>query len=79
MEFFSCPCPLKGTVILDGNEQGPNKDQDGSVRTLQCGPGLHRLSLACLVGRTCTQAFQEVEISGTNPILPMEVPFQCAP
>lgn len=78
MEFFACPCPGKGTVILDGNAQGPNKDQDGANRTLQCGTGLHQVALDCLVGKACANASQEVAISGTNPILPQEVPFQCA-
>ncbi len=77
MDFFCCPCPVKGTVILDGNEQGPNKDESGDDRTLQCGSGKHRIALNCLVGRTCKQESQLVNVSGTNPILPLEVSFQC--
>lgn len=79
MEFFICSCPEKGTVVLDGNIQGPNKDQNGVTRTLQCGAGLHRIALTCLVGKTCRLSPQEVLISDTNPILPQEVAFQCAP
>lgn len=77
MEFFICPCPGKGTVILNGNAQGPNKD-NGVNQPMQCGAGLHRVALDCLVGKTCAESSQEVVIAKTNPILPQEVPFTCA-
>ena len=77
MEFFTCPCPGKGTVILDGNEQGSNRDEDGGLRVFQCGRGLHRIALECTDGKRCSNSPQEVMISDTNPISTQEVPFQC--
>lgn len=77
MEFFTCPCPGNGMVILDGNEQGNNKDENGKIRTLQCGRGLHQVVLECTHGEQCADSPQEVMIAETNPITPQEVPFQC--
>ncbi|MBN2429810.1 MAG: hypothetical protein JXK94_15855 [Deltaproteobacteria bacterium] len=77
MEFFTCPCLERGVVILDGNEQGSNKDENGNLRTFQCGRGLHRIELKCSCGKKCLDSPREVMIVDTNPIIPMEVPFQC--
>ncbi|OEU72537.1 MAG: hypothetical protein BA864_14680 [Desulfuromonadales bacterium C00003093] len=77
MEFFTCPCPEKGMVVLNGNEQGYNKDENGKIRVFQCGRGLHEVALECREGKLCTNSPQEVMISDTNPITPQEVPFQC--
>lgn len=79
MEFFRCPCPGRGEVVLDGSYQGENKNGSGEIRILQCGPGLHEVALTCLVGRKCSNPRQEINISGTNPIFPLEVLFTCAP
>ncbi len=75
MEFFRCPCPEKGNVILDGNDQGPNMDEDGSLLTKQCNSGLHYVFLRCHDGQRCLPRL--VEIKDTDPISPMEVPFRC--
>lgn len=77
MEFFTCPCPGNGMVILDGNEQGNNRDENGKIRILQCGRGLHEVALECMEGKQCSNSPQEVMISDTNPITPQEVTFQC--
>lgn len=77
MEFFTCPCPGNGRVILDGNEQGNNKDENGNMRTLQCGQGLHQIALQCNHGEQCAHSPQKVMISKTNPIIPQELTFQC--
>ena len=77
MEFFVCPCPESGTVILDGNDQGPNKKTTGKLLTKNCNEGLHTVALQCSAGKRCSPAQVDVEITGTNPISPMEVPFQC--
>jgi hypothetical protein len=79
MEFFTCPCPETGVVILDGKEQGNNKDENGDLRTMQCGRGLYRIELRCSCGKQCINSPREVMIEGTNPIIPMEVSFQCEP
>lgn len=78
MEFFACPCPGRGRVMMDGNEQGDNKEDDGSVRTLQCGRGLHRIALECADGKQCLDSPRNVMIAKTNPISPEEVAFRCA-
>lgn len=77
MEFFSCPCPGTGDVILDGNGQGPNRDGSGNLVTKQCNAGLHRIALRCHDGRRCLPGQVEIEISDTDPISPQEVAFQC--
>lgn len=79
MEFFTVPCPGRGQVSIDGNVQGENKEQGSDKPVIfQCGRGLHDISMACLVGKTCSVQVQRVEVGGTNPIEPMEVPFTCA-
>jgi hypothetical protein len=75
MEFFQCPCPERGNVILNGIDQGPNKDDSGILLTKQCARGLHYVTLQCRNGKTCH--LRLVLIKDTDPILPMEVPFQC--
>ena len=78
MEFFTCPCPESGNVILDGVNQGSNKDQAGNLVTKQCNAGLHKIALECAEGKQCDPAEIQVEIRDTDPISPMEVPFKCA-
>lgn len=78
MEFFVCPCSGTGNVILDGNDQGPNKDSSGGLLTKQCNAGLHTISLQCTAGKICIPAQTTVAIINTDPISPMEVPFRCA-
>jgi hypothetical protein len=77
MEFFVCPCPATGNVILNGNDQGPNKDGSGCLLTKQCNQGLHTVALKCPAGKTCIPQQVTVVIEKTNPISPMEVAFQC--
>ncbi len=77
MEFFSVPCPGKGKVSIDGVFQGDSK-VDEKLHVFQCNEGTHEIAMACLVGRTCRRAVQEMVIAGTNPILPQEVTFTCA-
>lgn len=77
MEFFVCPCLGIGRVMLDGNDQGPNKDSSGGLLTKQCNAGLHTISLQCAAGKTCVPAQVIVAIKKTDPISPMEVAFQC--
>ena len=77
MEFFQCPCPERGNVILDGKDQGPNKDATGNLLTKMCSAGLHRIALQCPDGKQCIPKQIEIEIRDTDPISPMEVPFQC--
>lgn len=77
MEFFVCPCPVTGNVILNGNDQGPNKDGAGNLLTKQCNAGLHLIALQCPAGKKCSPQQYKIEIKDTNPISPMEVPFQC--
>jgi hypothetical protein len=75
MEFFHCPCPGSGSVILDGSDQGLNKDHAGNLLTKQCNRGLHFVALQCAEGRMCGKRL--VEIRDSDPILPLEVPFRC--
>lgn len=75
MEFFRCPCPERGAVMLDGGDQGPNKDAAGHLLTKQCNRGLHFVALQCSDGTVCGKRL--VEIKDTDPISPLEVPFQC--
>jgi len=75
MEFFTCPCPQTGNVILDGIDQGPNKDATGNLLTKQCNTGQHTISLTCANGYICTPPQVTIVIANTNPILPMGVPF----
>jgi hypothetical protein len=75
MEFFQCPCPERGNVLVNGKDLGPNKDAADNLLTKQCNRGLHFISLECLDGKKCQ--LRLVEIKDTDPILPMEVPFQC--
>jgi len=75
IEFFQCPCPQRGNVMLDGGDLGPNKDDAGNLLPKHCNRGLHYVSLQCSDGKICGKRL--VEISDTDPILPMEVPFQC--
>lgn len=77
MEFFRCPCPQKGNVILDGSDQGPNKDDTGKLLTKMCNEGLHRIVLQCPNGKQCIPKQVEIVIKDTDPISPMEVKFQC--
>lgn len=78
MEFFVCPCPATGNVILNGIDLGPNKDDSGNLLTKQCNTGQHIIALQCESGHTCSPPSVTIVIASTNPILPMEVPFQCA-
>lgn len=75
MEFFQCPCPETGNVLVDGKDQGPNKDGAGKPQTKMCNPGLHWISLECRVGKKCGRKL--VEVVETDPVMPMEVPFIC--
>jgi hypothetical protein len=77
MEFFVCPCPATGNIILDGNDQGINKDKFGNLLTKQCNAGLHKITLKCSNGKICLPGQVEIEIKDTDPISPMEVTFQC--
>jgi hypothetical protein len=77
VEFFVCPCKVTARVILDGKDQGPNKDAAGKLRTIQCNAGLHSVSLQGLSGKAVTPAKVKVAIKNTDPISPMEVPFEC--
>lgn len=77
MEFFVCHCPEIGNVILDGNNQGPNKDAAGNLQTKMCNEGSHTVALQCPAGKTCSPQQVDVEITGTDPISPMGVTFQC--
>lgn len=77
MEFFVCPCPATGTVSLNGQDQGPNRDRYGKLLTKQCNVGLHSVSLRCAAGRSCTPPQVTVVIEDTDPISPQEVAFQC--
>jgi predicted acylesterase/phospholipase RssA len=77
MEFFQCLCPVTGRVILDGIDQGPNKDSAGNLLTKQCNAGLHTISLQCPDGKKCSPRQVEIEIKDTDPIAPLEVAFKC--
>jgi len=77
MEFFTCPCACKGKVILDGNDQGENKNENDDLLVKQCGRGLHQIALECVDGKQCLDSPRVVMIKKTNPINPLEVPFQC--
>ncbi|MGA3208070.1 MAG: hypothetical protein ABSE05_09610 [Syntrophales bacterium] len=74
-EFFQCPCSGKGDVILDGSNEGPNKDDADNLLPKQCNAGQHVISLECSSGRRCSP--KQVEIKDTDPISPMQVAFQC--
>jgi uncharacterized protein YbaR (Trm112 family) len=78
MEFFVCPCTKTGHIILDGNDQGPNKDSSGKLLTKQCNAGFHTISLKLSSGVACSPLQAHVDIYDTDPISPREVPFQCA-
>ena len=80
MEFITVSCPGKrdkGEVFIDASSQGESKTDD-ELNVFQCNPGHHYISMRCLVGKECRESTQLVGIVGTNPIQPMEVPFQCA-
>ncbi|GFE61454.1 hypothetical protein AOG2_20410 [Geobacter sp. AOG2] len=77
MEFFRCPCPLNGNVILDGADLGPNKDDSGRPLTKLCNAGFHTISLLCPAGKRSSPLQVTIEITGTDPSSPLEVPFQC--
>jgi hypothetical protein len=77
MEFFVCPCPETGNVILDGNDQGPNKYPSGMLWTKKCGTGKHIIELRCAAGKSCKPQQVTVVIEDTDPISPMVVAFQC--
>jgi len=77
MEFFICPSSATGIVILDGNNQGPNKDDSGRLLTKMCNKGRHTVSLQSPAGQTCFPPQISIVIENTDPISPMEVPFQC--
>jgi hypothetical protein len=78
IQFFRCPCPVTGNVMLNGTNQGPNKDSSGKLLTKKCGEGLQIISLQCPNGKKCSPPQVEIEIQYTDPISPLEVPFQCA-
>lgn len=78
MEFFTCSCPGKGTVMLDGADQGLNKDEAGDLAPKKANEGLHKISLSCVAGRKCRPRQRKVWIKDTDPILPLEVFFKCA-
>lgn len=78
MEFFTCLCPKRGNVIIDGVIQGFNKNQVGDLVTKQCNSGLHQIALKCLDGKECDPLEIQVEILNTDPISPMQVSFNCA-
>ncbi len=77
MEFFVCNCPATGNVILDGNDEGPNRDSAGNLLTKQCNTGVHIVSLQCALGKTCAPEQVIVLVENTDPILPTEVEFRC--
>lgn len=77
MEFFLCHCTVTGRVILDGSDQGPNKDSDGNLLTKQCNAGLHTIALQCPDKKKCTPRQVKIEINDTDPISPVEVAFKC--
>lgn len=76
MEFFTVSCLRKGKVSIDGSYLGENKAGD-ELRVFQCEPGLHDISLECLMGRRCRIMTQRIMITGTNAILPVKVRFVC--
>ncbi len=76
MEFFVCPCPVTGDIILDGIDQGPNKDGSGLL-TKQCNAGLHNISLRCPTGKKCSPLQVTIALRNTDPISPIEVAFRC--
>jgi hypothetical protein len=76
MEYFTVSCVRKGRVTMDGAYLGENKNGD-SLQVFQCEPGLHDISLECLMGRRCRVMTQRVRITGTNAILPVQVRFVC--
>ncbi len=77
IEFFVCPCPDRGSIFIDGKNQGFNKDEAGNLLPKQCNTGLHKINLKCPYGKKCLPAEIEVEIKDTDPISPMEVQFKC--
>lgn len=77
MEFFLCRCPVTGRVILDGSDQGPNRDSAGNLLTKQCNAGLHTIALQCPDGKKCSRPRVKIEIKDTDPISPVEVAFKC--
>lgn len=77
MEFFRCPCPVTGTIFLDGKNLGDNRDKSGKLWTKQCNAGLHTITLQCPAGKTCSPKQVTLEIADTDPISPLEVPFTC--
>jgi len=78
MEFFVCPCPATGNVILNGYDQGPNKNAAGELLAKQCNAGKHTISLQFADGSVGFPPEVTIVIRETDPILPKEVPFQCA-
>ena len=78
MEFFTAPCPGRGEVWIDKSYQGPNVRHD-RLFVFQCGEGIHNISMQCLIGKQCEIPIQQVTISDTDPIGPLEVSFRCAP
>jgi len=77
MEFFRVPCPGKGEVWLDKRLQGANVRHD-NLFVFMCGEGTHYISMQCLIGRQCQMSLQQISITDTDPIEPLEVPFTCA-
>jgi len=75
MEFFVCPCPGIGKVLLDDKDQDLNKDDSGTLLKKQCNEGFHKVALECSIGRKCSPI--EVVIKDSDPIFPQEVTFQC--
>ena len=80
MEFFKCPCPGRGNVIIDEEKDlGPNKDESGKLLKKKTNEGLHKISLKCAEGKKCEPLEpDEIHIHDTDPIEPKEVPFKCA-
>jgi hypothetical protein len=64
-------------VILDGSDQGPNKDSAGNLLTKECNAGLHTIALQCPDGGKCSPSQITIEIKDTDPIAPLEVSFKC--
>ncbi len=77
MEFFTVPCPGKGKVSIDGRYQG-DSIEDEDLKVFQCNRGTHDISMECLVGKQCKETVQRVQVEDSDPIIPMEVEFECS-
>lgn len=76
MEFFTVSCLRRGSVSVDGQYQGENKNGE-TLQVFQCNAGRHDISLQCRLGQRCLEMTQRVMISGTNAIVPMVIRFFC--